>query len=335
VLDRQPFRPVRPSELDLGDAALVEFVQLDDALHALTLVGGRLRLRFLGANDRIAGLGARVTFALRRLAGRADGAPARAAALGLLDHAGDELDRVLLRALPELGDRRLILVPTGALHSVPWSALPSCSGRPVTVSPSATLWRSAARHRATELGAVSVAAGPGLAGAYEEAHAVAALHRTTPLVGEAATVEAVLKAVETSDVLHLAAHGRLAVDQPLLSHLRLHDGPLVVHDLERLDRAARTVVLASCDSGRSVVCTGDELLGLSATFVALGTAQLVASVVPVPDAETTPLMTAFHARLAAGHPPAVALAEAQESLRGNGIESLVAAVGFSCFGAGH
>ncbi len=335
VVDRHRVRPVKPADLDPGDAALVEFVQLNGTLHAVTLVGGRLRLRFLGANDQVAGLVARVTFALRRLAGRAGSAPARAAALGLLNHAGDELDRVLLRALPELGDRPLILVPTGALHSVPWSALPSCSGRPVTVSPSATLWRSAAGHRGAGPGVVGVAAGPGLAGAREEALAVAALHGTTPLVGDAATVDAVLKAVAASDLLHLAAHGRLAVDQPLLSDLRLHDGPLVVHDLERLDRAARTVVLASCDSGRSVVCTGDELLGLSATFVALGTAQLIASVVPVPDAETMPLMTAFHARLVAGRSPAAALAEAQESLRGNGTESLVAAAGFSCFGAGH
>lgn len=333
--EQRPARPVKPAELDLGDAALVEFVQLDGTLHALSLVRGRLRLRALGPADRIAGLVDRMTFALRRLARRADGAPARAAAVKLLEHAGDELDRVLLRALPEIGDRRLVVVPTGPLHSVPWPALPSCSGRPVTVCPSATLWHSAAARRAPLLGTVSVAAGPGLAGAYEEAQAVAALHRTTPLVGAAATVEAVVKAVETSDVLHLAAHGRLAVDQPLLSDLRLADGPLVVHDLERLDRVPRTVVLASCDSGRSVVCTGDELLGLSATFMALGTAQLVASVVPVPDAETMRLMVAFHRGLVAGRAPAVALAAAQEVLRGEGTDSLVAVAGFSCFGAGH
>jgi len=334
--DHRQVRPVKPSELDLGDAALVEFVQLNGTLHALSLVHGRLRLRSLGASDRIAGLVDRMTFALRRLARRADGAPTRAAALTLLDHAGTELDRALLRSLPEIGERPLVVVPTGPLHSVAWSALPSCSGRPVTVCPSATLWHSAATTgRAPLLGVVSVAAGPGLAGAYEEAQAVAALHGTTPLVGRDATVEAVLKVVATSDVLHLAAHGRLAVDQPLLSDLRLADGPLVVYDLERLDRVPRMVVLASCESGRSVVCTGDELLGLSATFIALGTTQLVASVLAVPDAETAPLMVAFHEGLVAGRPPAVALAEAQESLRGNGTESMLAVAAFSCFGAGY
>lgn len=332
---RPPVRPVKPADLALGDAALVEFVQLNGTLHALSLVDGVLRLRLVGATAAVASSVDRITFALRRLAHRTAPAAVRAAARQLLRATAATLDDVLLRAFPELGGRQLVVVPTGPLHSVPWSVLPSCSGRPVTVSPSATLWHSAAARRSAGLGAVSVAAGPELRGAYEEAQAVAALHGTTPLVGDAATVEAVLKAVATADVLHLAAHGRLAVDQPLLSDLRLHDGPLVVHDLEQLDRAPRTVVLASCDSGRSVVCTGDELLGLSATFMALGTAQLVASVVPVPDRETTPLMIAFHRNLAAGQPPAVALATAQESFRDDETGSFVAAAGFSCLGAGH
>jgi hypothetical protein len=331
---RPPVRPVKPADLALGDAALVEFVQLNGTLHALSLVDGALRLRLIGATGDVAAQVDRVTFALRRLAHRTAPAAIRTAALRLLRATAATLDDVLLRALPEISGRQLVLVPTGPLHSVPWSVLPSCSGRPVTVSPSATLWHSAAA-RPAGLGAVSVAAGPGLRGAYQEAQAVAELHGTTPLVDDAATVETVLKAVATADVLHLAAHGRLAVDQPLLSDLRLHDGPLVVHDLEQLDRAPRTVVLASCDSGRSVVCSGDELLGLSATFMALGTAQLVAPVVPVPDLETAPLMIAFHRNLVAGRPPAVALAAAQESLRDDETGSLVAAAGFTCLGAGH
>ncbi|WP_196425939.1 CHAT domain-containing protein [Amycolatopsis camponoti] len=331
----RPVTPVKLAELELGDRALVEFVQLNGALHALSLVDGRLRLRALGAAESVAGLVERLAFALRRLAQRTGVTRSREAALMLLEQAAEALDRFLFSGIPEIGERPLVLVPTGSLHSVPWSVLPSCAGRPVTVSPSATLWHSAAARRDGALGRVAVAAGPGLAGARDEARAVAALHGVTPLVDDAATVEAVLDAVATADVVHLAAHGRLAVDQPLFSDLRLHDGPLVVHDLERLERVPRTVVLASCDSGRSVVCTGDELLGLSAAFMASGTVQLIASVVPVPDAETLPLMVEFHRALAAGNSPAAALADAQKSLRGSGLEALVAAAGFGCFGAGH
>jgi len=92
-------------------------------------------------------------------------------------------------------------------------------------------------------------------------------------------------------------------------------------------------VLAACESGRSVVCAGDELLGLGAMFLARGASQLVASPLPVPDAETAPLMTAFHRRLAAGLPVAEALARAQEQLRGGGTPD-VAVAGFVCVGSG-
>ncbi|HWM03664.1 MAG TPA: CHAT domain-containing protein, partial [Actinophytocola sp.] len=126
--------------------------------------------------------------------------------------------------------------------------------------------------------------------------------------------------------------GRLAPDNPLFASLRLHDGPLVVYDVELQPRVPHTVVLASCDSGRSLVCTGDELLGLSATFLAKGTASLVASVVPIPDVETAPLMTAFHRELAGGATAAVALASAQRGLRAEGPRALAASAGFVCIG---
>ena len=124
-------------------------------------------------------------------------------------------------------------------------------------------------------------------------------------------------ALDGAALVHLAAHGRLAPHNPLFSELTLADGPLFAYDIEQLADAPHTVVLAACESGRSVVCAGDELLGLGAMFLARGASQLVASPLPVPDTETAPLMTAFHRRLAAGLPVAEALAEAQEQLRGD------------------
>jgi CHAT domain-containing protein len=107
----------------------------------------------------------------------------------------------------------------------------------------------------------------------------------------------------------------------------------MIYDLERLDRVPQTVVLASCDSGRNVVAAGDELLGLSATFISLGAVQVVASVLPVLDAQTAPLMTALHRRMAAGEPAAEALAAAQrESADDERVMAM--ASGFVCIGAG-
>jgi CHAT domain-containing protein len=319
----------------LGDAALIEFFQLDGTLRGITVAGGAVRIRELGPTGRVRDLAARLPFALRRLADRRTGAVSRAAAVALLRHTAGCLDVLLLGPLSrELGDRPLVLVPTGPLRSLPWSILPSCAGRPVTVSPSASLWHLAARRPPRRTGRVAVAAGPDLPGARAEAKAVAAIHGTAPLVDTAATVEAVMAALDRTDVAHLAAHGLLRADNPLFSSLRLADGQLTVYDLERLERVPSTVVLAACDSARSIVPAGDELLGLGAAFLSHGTRQLVASVLPIPDAETAPLMVALHRRLAAGDPAAAALAGAQERMDREEPAVLAASAGFVCIGEG-
>jgi tetratricopeptide (TPR) repeat protein len=328
-------RPVAISVLGaaLGAWALVEYVQLNEQLHALTLVDGRLRLRQLGPVAAVVDAIAPLPFALHRLARRGP-SPSQAAAHALLERAAARLDAMLLGPLPELDDRPLLVVPTAPLHSLPWSILPTCTGRPVAVSPSATLWHQTNTAPARAYDSVGVAAGPGLSNAREEAHAVAAIHATSPLVDGAATVADVLKLLSTATLMHLGAHGRLHADNPLFSDLQLADGPLMVYDVEDLHSTPRTVVLAACDSGRSAVHTGDELLGLSATLIARGTAQLVAPVLPIPDAETAPLMVALHQRLAAGVTPAEALSAAQRELRDASPTALAAAAGFICLGCG-
>jgi CHAT domain-containing protein len=177
-----------------------------------------------------------------------------------------------------------------------------------------------------------VAAGPRLPGARAEAAEVAAIHGTSALADAAATVETVLTALDGAELAHLAAHGRLHAHNPLFSSLDFADGPLTVYDLERLKRAPHTVILAACDTGRSVVRAGDELLGLSATFLALGTGQVVGTVVPVADAATMPLMIAFHRRLVGGDPPPAALAAAQRQVAAGDSAEMAAAAGFVCMG---
>ncbi|MGI9003884.1 MAG: CHAT domain-containing protein [Pseudonocardia sp.] len=327
--------PVPASALaaQLGTAALLELVVLDGTLHAITLVAGSARLHRLGPVDPINAQVDRIGFALHRLLRRDADADSRAAARGLLRHAAGQIDALLLAPLPELTDRPLVIIPTGPLQCLPWAVLPSCAGRPVTVSPSATLWHASRGRAAAEPGRVVVAAGPTLPGAAGEARAVAAVHGVTPMLPPTATVESVLGAIDGAALVHLAAHGRLAAHNPLFSDLLLADGPLLAYDVERLSRPPHTVVLAACDSGRSVVCAGDELLGLSAMFLASGTAQIIAPVLPVLDVDTAPVMVAFHQAVAAGLPAADALAAAQEQMSGDDAAMAVAA-GFVSLGAG-
>jgi tetratricopeptide (TPR) repeat protein len=318
----------------LGDAALVELIVLDGAVLALTVVAGRIRVHRLGSMGAIDDAINRMGFALRRLLRPGAGPASREAARRLLDDAADRADRLLMAPLAELADRPLVLVPTGSLQCIPWAVLPSCAARPVTVAPSAALWSAASRQPTYGSARVLVAAGPGLPGAADEARTVATVHGVRPLLPPETTVDRVLGEIEGAALVHLAAHSRLVAHNPLFSDLLLSDGPLVAYDLERVQRPPHTVVLAACDSARTVVCAGDELLGLSATLLAGGTSQLVATVLPVLDTEAAPVMVALHQLLAAGVAPAEALATAQRRMSGEDDAVRAAAACFVCMGAG-
>jgi CHAT domain-containing protein len=339
---QDPVPPVSVTSLAaaLDEAALIEFMHVDGVLYAVAVVEGRTRLRKVGALDPVRNIVDHTAFALRRIARHRGRNASNDAAVTVLRHAADQLDAVLLGPFADqLSGRALVVIPTGPLQSLPWSILRSCAGRPVTVAPSAALWYAAQCREPGAPGRVTVACGPGLPGAQAEAEAVAeavaAIYQTTALVGSSATVHAVTECLSRANLVHLAAHGHVRADNPLFSSLRLADGPLTVFDLERLEQVAPTLVLAACDSGRPAVCAGDELLGFGASLLSLGARQLVASVIPIPDAETAPLMVAFHRLLAAGHDVAGALSQAQRQIASEeGGKALAAAAGFICIGAG-
>jgi CHAT domain-containing protein len=181
---------------------------------------------------------------------------------------------------------------------------------------------------------VVLAAGPGLPDATAEvAELGGAYQEALVLKGDDARVDAVAAALDGASLGHVAAHGRFRADNPFFSSLQLADGPLTVYDLEAFRRAPARMILSACDSGLSVVRPGDELMGFAAAVFALGTRTLIASVVPISDAATRPLMLGLHAGLRAGLEPATALAQAQARASDDD-ESLAASVSFVCFGAG-
>ena len=167
-----------------------------------------------------------------------------------------------------------MIVPTGELHALPWSMLPSLAHRPLTVAPSLRLWHRAVRRAPAPNAAMVLAAGPRLPAATEEIETLRARHpEAVALTGDGATVAAVASALDGADSAHLAAHGRFRDDNPLFCSLELADGALTVYDLERLRRTPRRLVLSSCESGLSTVHAGDELMGFTAAVFALGTAD--------------------------------------------------------------
>jgi tetratricopeptide (TPR) repeat protein len=277
----------------LAGAQLVELADVDGELVA-TVVGSRgpARLRRIGpvaAADRPL---QHALFALRRQGmGRAR-----------LDVStiGARLEQALLGPVAgELTADAVVFVPPGRLHAVPWSLLPSLRARDVTVAPSVAVWARCRHAEPPPEGRVVVVGGPRLVGGAVEVERLARRYpRADVLTAERATSDQVLQAMDGASLVHVAAHGTFRADSPLLSSLELDDGPLTVYDLQRLRRAPYRVVLSSCNSAVGAPSGVDELLGVVSALVALGSAGVVASVVPVDDPATVPFMLALHDRLA-------------------------------------
>jgi len=320
-------------------AALVSYISSGGDLLAVVVDTAGVTLHELGPGSAaaVAAEVDAVAFALRRL-GRT-GVPERSvvAARAAVEHAGRALDELLLQPFRRrVDDRPLLIVPTGGLHPLAWAAMPALRDRPFVVEPSASVWLEGRLRGEARSGRVVAVAGPGLRAADAEAAAVAALHPGAVLLDEdAASARAVLRATEGARLAHFATHGSFRGDNPLFSSLRLSDGPLLVHDLGRLQAAPAAVVLSACDSAVSGLAGGDDLLGLAAALFALGTSDVVASVVPVPDQATARLMVDLHAHLATGTAPAEALARARAAaLHRNGGDDVVAALAFQAYGQG-
>jgi len=314
---------------------LVELVECDGVLYAVAVRDGRSRLLRVGSLEEVEREADGLRFALNRIASGRGARGAQEAMGAVFSQSAERLDALLFGPLRSaIGERPLVIVPTGALHVLPWPALPSCRGRPLSVAPSAALWLQAASRRAVEDGPVVLAAGPGVPHAGDELRALAGIYpNATTLAGSAATARKVAAAMAGARLAHVIAHGSFRADNPLFSSLRMADGPLTVYELEGLTAAPQRVVLSACNAGIAAVRPDNELLGVSSALFALGASTLVASVVLVGDSQTGRMMVDFHRALAAGHDAPAALAEAQARAGEENLRAFASAASFVCFGA--
>jgi tetratricopeptide (TPR) repeat protein len=329
--DRLPPLAVGDLRHRLADTVLVELVQSAGVLHAVVLTASSCRLHEIGPVRTATTTNDFVLFALRRLAIRRG--ERAVSALASLHQAAKELDDLLFGSL-DLPAGPVVVVPTGALHQVPWAALPTLAGRDLTVAPSAAVWSRAAGVSHHHQPRMLFVAGPGLPGAAAEVQQLAGQYRdATVLTGDRATVAAALAAMEEADFVQIAAHGRFRADSPMFSHVTLADGPLTVYDLERLRSAPEVVTLSACEAASSRVYLGDEILGTASVLLGLGVRTVVAPLVEVPDEATTRLMLAMHGHLSAGQPCHRALRLAATELAGGGPLEQMAAAAFMAIGA--
>jgi tetratricopeptide (TPR) repeat protein len=330
---RAPFSPADLLD-ELGPAQLIEIADVDGDLHVLTCGSGRIRQFAAGQAGDAMKAADFARFALRRLASSRPGDDP-AGALAILGKAGPALQQALLgQAVPHLGDGPVIIVPPGKLHPIPWALLPALKDRVVSVAPSASAWMRAHQAPEPRHRQVVLARGPGLASDGAEVPELAKLYDdVTVLDDAAATADKVLSALDGAWLAHIAAHGIFRADSPLFSSLRMHDGPLTVYDFEQLNRAPYRLVLSSCESGVLAPAGANELLGLVSSLLPLGTAGIMAGVVPLNDQAVVPLMVDLHRHLGAGQTLAESLYHVRRGLTGDPVQHATA-ISLVTLGAG-
>lgn len=218
----------------------------------------------------------------------------------------------------------LIIAPDGPLYSVPWAALRD-SSQPSYVDqqydlilvPSVVVLAlplpAAAHGPALLLGWEGQ---PPLPHVAAELSAIETCYPTARCCNPAQRDD--LRWESPPEILHLAVHGQINPQAPLLSQLALADGPLLLADVLNLPlNGTRLVTLSACDTAK-LPERGGVALALAGAFLSAGAHATLASLWPVPDVATSDLMAHFYHAFSAGHTIPQALRAARAALRASG-----------------
>ena len=229
------------------------------------------------------------------------------------------------------GDR-LIVIPHGALHYLPFHALHDGNQYlidrfEISYAPSAAVLKLCRARRATSrlskirsaksdtlvaLGVFEI----GTPNIEEEIDMLAALFpNSVKLSGDQATRENLFEAAPRARFLHLASHGYFRRDNPMFSFLKLADANLHFYSLLDLRLNAEMVTLSACHTGVNKVFPGDELHGLVRSFLYAGAPSVVSSLWAVNDRSTADFMGEMYSQIRAGATKRAAVRQAQLAIK--------------------
>lgn len=222
--------------------------------------------------------------------------------------------RRLLGMLPG-GVDRLLIVPSDAVISAPFAALPFtdqavplCTRYTVAMLPSFRWVSKGSWPLTTRLSPWRKGAAFGVSDAPGEQPLTAVAQEMDVLKrrlrwrvrvheGPDATTAVSRRELQSARFVHFACHGNFDVNDPLGSGLAMTDGRLSVEQISGMSlRQLRRVVAASCWSGDSTVLPGREVLGLSSAFLDAGVAEVITSLWQVFDAASPKFMDSLYAR---------------------------------------
>jgi CHAT domain-containing protein len=250
---------------------------------------------------------------------------------------GEQIGQLLLAPLGIPAGKRVIIIPHGPLHYLPFQAL-RLDGQyliernPISIAPSISIAARLAQ-RTPSASAKLLAFGnptidPNVAdplpGAEREVRELSQQFPGATLFFNAEANKSNFRAnAPASPLVHIAAHAMADTLDPLHSKVLLADEDGKPNYLEAkdvlgmdLDQVA-LLALSACESGLGRVEDGDEVLGFTRSFLSAGTSTLLASLWPVSDAATETLMTTLYADLAKGEAVQDAMRDAQRAVLAN------------------
>jgi CHAT domain-containing protein len=230
----------------------------------------------------------------------------------------DRLGALLVAPLPLAGGERLIIVPHGPLHYLPFQALRAgerflIERHRLSVVPSVSVAAQlAARERrlAPELvafGNPAIEPRLDLPGAEAEVGQLVQIFPGTHAYLRAEANKSIFRShAGEGRIVHVAAHAEADLVDPLHSRILLANEKgvnsfLEAHEVMQLDLGhVALVTLSACESALGRVADGDEVLGFPRSFLAAGAGSLIASLWPVADESTAVLMSTLYGELARG-----------------------------------
>jgi len=248
---------------------------------------------------------------------------------------GEALFNTLIRPIKDKleGADRLFMVPSKALHYLPFSSLPLSRERflvqdyTITILPNASSLFFIHKEVTTDRDRIFAMGNPererpdmSLKFAESEVNTISKNFPESTLLTRKEARESVIKEKNLAEtgIIHIAAHGKYNPRHPLKSALLLSkdqkdDGNLETFEIFSLTMNPRLVVLSACQSGIGKVKGGDEVQSLNRAFLYAGAGGVVASLWNVSDQSTFKLMDYFYDGLKA-QAASDALKEAQIKL---------------------
>ncbi|WP_250530096.1 CHAT domain-containing protein [Caballeronia sp. ATUFL_F1_KS4A] len=252
---------------------------------------------------------------------------------------GAKLDALLIQPLGLRPNERIVIVPNGSLHYMPFQALRNAQGfliqrHALALAPSASIAVQLVR-RQQRIASNLVAFGNprispefDLPGAEAEVRAIGPLfaQRETFLQGDV-TRKTFSDNAPEGRIVHVATHAQADTIDPLHSRVLLApakqpaDGPdpMLAQDIYNLKfDSVALVTLSACETALGRIERGDEIMGFTRAFFYAGASALLVSMWPVSDESTALTMRTFYGALTKGEEAIDAMRDAQLAVLADG-----------------